>query len=198
LQIIAGLYKSRKIQAPKGEKTRPSSGRLREALFNICQNKMDGAIFLDLFAGSGAMGIEALSRGARHATFVDNSRESTRCILSNLNALGISKNGDVVYSDVFDAMRKLAKRNSLFDFIYADPPYETYLSTDQGEKAYSISVLLTLDRLIEAQHPLLAPHGSLFIEEATGIKPEEELVKHLVLKDTRNMGRSLLQEWVRK
>lgn len=159
---------------------------------------MEGAAFLDLFAGSGAMGLEALSRGAHHATFVDNSRESTRCVASNLNTLGISQSGEVIYSDVFDAMKKLAKRDSLFDLIYADPPYETYLSTDQGEKAFSIHVLTILDRLIEADSPLLAPHGSLFIEEAAGIMPEGVEFKHLVLKDTRSMGRSSLHQWVRK
>lgn len=198
MHIIAGLYKSRKIEAPKGEKTRPSSGRLREAFFNICQSRMEDALFLDLFAGSGAMGLEALSRGARHATFVDNNRESTRCIQSNLATLGITQSGEVIYSDVFDAMKKLAKKKCLFDLIYADPPYETYLHTGQGETAFSTYVLTTLDALIDAQLPLLAPQGSLFIEESAGILPEAAKFKHLLLQDTRNMGRSSLQQWVRK
>lgn len=198
MHIIAGLYKSRKIQAPKGEKTRPSSGRLREAFFNICKSEMENAAFLDLFAGSGAMGLEALSRGARHATFVDNSRESTRCIQSNLAALEAIKNGEVVYGDVFDAMKKLAKRGCLFDLIYADPPYETYLHTDRGEIAFSAYVLTLLDKLIESEHPLLAPQGSLFIEEAANILPLNMDLKHLFLKDSRNMGRSNLQHWMRK
>lgn len=198
MHIISGLYKSRKIQAPKGEKTRPSSGRLREAFFNICQNKLEGASFLDLFAGSGAMGLEALSRGAKQATFVDNSRESTRCIQANLAALDIAANSEVIYSDVFEAMRKLAKRGRLFDLIYADPPYETYLYEGQTRMAFSTYVLTILDDLMGTQYPLLAPGGALFLEDAIGTVAENRAFTHLIEKNTRNMGRSSLQQWVQK
>jgi 16S rRNA (guanine966-N2)-methyltransferase len=181
MQIISGIYKSRKILAPKGKKTRPTSGKLREALFNICQNEIEGALFLDLYAGTGAMGLEALSRGAKHATFVDNDRESIRCIHSNLSAFGIEMEADVICADVFEAMKKLSKRGCQYDLIYADPPYGI---------SYSAQVLALIEEL-----PLLNKGGRLFLEDASGSLPEKRILKHLILKDSRKMGRSVLQHW---
>lgn len=195
MHIFSGTYKSRKILTPKGEKTRPTSGRLREALFNICQEDIEGANFLDLFAGSGAMGLEALSRGAKHVTFVDNSRESIRCIRSNLETLGIERSGDVIYSDVFEAMKKLAKKGSRFDMIYADPPYGNLIEGNQGSISFSGQVLVVLEELMEKGLPLLKPGGKLFLEDALKSMPEGTILKHLICKDKRNMGRSALQQW---
>lgn len=191
MQIISGIYKSRKILAPKGEKTRPTSGRLREALFNICQDEIEGADFLDLFAGSGGMGLEALSRGAEHAVFVDNDREAIKCIRSNLTAFGIERNVEVIYSDVFDAMKKLAKKGCQYDFIYADPPYAVL---NKGI-SFSAQVLSLLEELINLNLPLLKMGGQLFLEDASGALPDTKTLKHLVLKDSRKMGRSVLQHW---
>lgn len=196
MHIFSGIYKSRKILSPKGEETRPTSGRLREALFNICQSQIEGTSFLDLFAGSGAMGLEALSRGAKEATFVDNSRESIRCIEANLSALGIEKSSRVIYSDVFEAVKKLAKQGISFDIIYADPPYA--LSTQrrlEDKMSLSVQVLTLLDEFIESKLLLLKPEGSLFLEDAYQSFPKGKVFKHLILKNERNMGRSLLQQW---
>jgi 16S rRNA (guanine966-N2)-methyltransferase len=196
MHIFSGVYKSRKIQAPKGEKTRPSSGRLREAFFNICQGKIEGASFLDLFAGSGAMGLEALSRGARQATFVDNSRESIRCIQANLFALELAKSGEVLYADVFETMRKLAKKGRGFEIIYADPPYETFVHHGTEKLSLSAHVVGVIDELIESGQSLLQPDGVLFIEDASSdsiAMPQK--IKHLSLYDSRNMGKTTLQQW---
>lgn len=195
MHIFSGLFKSRKLLAPKGDKTRPTSGRLREALFNICHSDLDGALFLDLFAGSGAMGFEALSRGAKHATFVDNSRESIRCIQSNMTALDLGTSCDVVYADVFEAMKKLAKKGKGFDVIYADPPYDVMIRDGEGKNSLSTQVLMVLDELIEMKLPLLKPEGSLFLEDAPNAIPEAKAYKNLILKDSRSMGRSALQRW---
>ena len=195
MHVFSGLYKSRKIITPKGEKTRPTSGRLRETLFNICQGRIEGAAFLDLFAGSGAMGLEALSRGADHITFVDNSRESIRCIKANLESFGITKSGDVIYSDVFEAMKKLAKSCRLFDVIYADPPYDTFIQGTHEKKTLSTHVLSVLDELMELKLPLLKTGGSVFLEDAPESLPEGKVFKHFILKDKRNMGRSAFQRW---
>lgn len=195
MHIFSGLYKSRKILSPKGQKTRPTSGRLREALFNICQLEIKEAVFLDLFSGSGAMGIEALSRGANEVVFVDNSRESIRCIQSNLAALGIVSKAQVIYSDVFDAMKKLAKCGCHFDVIYADPPYDTFISSHQGNHSLSDQVLTLLDELLELKFLLLKRGGMLFLEDALDSQSLQKSVKNLILKDKRNMGRSALQQW---
>lgn len=195
MHIFSGVYKSRKIQSPKGDKTRPSSGRIREAFFNICQGRIEGSTFLDLFAGSGAMGLEAISRGARLATFVDSSRESTRCIQSNLSSLDIEKQGEVIYSDVFEAIKKLAKKGRSFDIIYADPPYETFVSNGQQKTSLSVHVLMVLDELMDINLPLLKPTGALFLEDASETIPESLHIKHFALQDSRDMGRTNLQQW---
>lgn len=192
MQIISGQYKGRKLLAPKGQLTRPTSGRLREALFNICQAEIADASFLDLFAGSGAMGLEALSRGAKRAVFVDNSRESIRCIQANQTALKIEKSAEVIYMDVFEAMKKLAKRGVIFDVIYADPPYD---QTTVGNNSLSTQVVAVLDELIDQKFPLLKSGGILFVEDAANALPEDKTFKHLVLQDQRKMGRSALQRW---
>lgn len=197
MQIISGIYRGRKILAPKGQETRPTSSRLREALFNICRDIVEGSVFLDMFAGSGAMGFEALSRGARSAVFVDSSRESIRCIQSNARLLAVEEQVRVTYADAFDALKKLSKERVSFDIIYADPPYSTFSKGQDGEVSFSAKVLQVVDGSIAAGMPLLRRGGSLFIEEASetasGLKRE---YGHLRLKSARSMGRSTLFHWV--
>ncbi len=192
MHIFAGNYKNRKLKTPGGLKTRPTSGRLREALFNICQGDNAEARFLDLFAGSGAMGLEALSRGAKAATFVDNSRESIRCIQDNVQLLQVAGQVQVVYGDVFDVLAKLTKKGSVFDIIYADPPYDRPSRESDEQLSYSRHVL----KLIDANIALLAPGGSLFLEDTAEALPKDEVLQHLVLKSMRCMGRSALQHYV--
>ncbi|MEI8365929.1 MAG: 16S rRNA (guanine(966)-N(2))-methyltransferase RsmD [Parachlamydiaceae bacterium] len=201
MHIFSGLYKNRKISSPKGEKTRPTSGRLREALFNICQGEIENANFLDLFAGSGAMGLEALSRGAGWATFVDNSKESIRCIQTNIRALEVEKSTQVIYGDVFSTLKYFAKQgknSKVFDLIYADPPYESFIDDSLEKIAFSAQIVSLIDTLIEAGCSPLSANGSLFIEDAVKvISNEQEPYKNLTLRSTRTMGRSALQHWIR-
>jgi len=153
MRIIAGSLKNRLIVSPKGSETRPTSGKVRGALFNICQNFIGGTRFLDLFAGSGAMGIEALSRGAKMATFVDSSPFSCRCIQSNLKNLDIESQGNVLCRDVFAALKWLQSKNEQFDIVYIDPPYQEF-HVEQLLKPF--------------KEGLLAEEGVLFLEEAAG------------------------------
>lgn len=191
MHIIAGLFKNRIITTPKGLATRPTSSRLREALFNICQHSIEGARFLDLFAGSGAMGLEALSRGASSALFIDNSRESVRSIRQNLETLGIVDHAEVFLGDVFQHMKKLAEAKQVFDIIYADPPYEAVKRKGEGEQlAYSSLVIKFVD-----ETDLLSLNGSLFIEDSTATHLAQENLKTLKLKSVRRMGRSALYHY---
>lgn len=192
MHIISGIHKNRTLLSPKGLKTRPTSGRLREALFNICQTYIDDCRFLDLFAGSGAMGLEAISRGAKSATFVDNSKESIRCIQSNIGAIKEEKKTDVIYGNVYDAVAKLAKQGRHYDIIYADPPYDIKSETAEGSISYSLRVLKVIDEMLGTEASLLAPGGTLFLEDAAGALPENEPLQHLTLKSARRMGRSAL------
>ncbi len=191
MHIFSGLYKGRKIQTPKGLDTRPTSGRLRETLFNICQNDIEGAHFLDLFSGSGAMGLEALSRGAASATFVDSSRESIQCIQKNIDLLGIKNKTKILHGDVFDMLYKLSKMGFSYHIIYVDPPYETMLEDSKNEILYSTQVLKIIDKTSPS---LLKPNGLLFIEESTGVTLDPGDLQHLKLENSRKTGRSSLHK----
>jgi 16S rRNA (guanine966-N2)-methyltransferase len=117
MRIIAGSHRGHRIAAPKGRETRPTSDRVRESAFNLI-GPVDGAEVLDLFAGSGALGLEALSRGAARATFVESSREACRVIAANLDKLGLR--ATVLCQD---AARAVAQERATYDLVLCDPPY---------------------------------------------------------------------------
>ena len=121
MRIVAGRHKGRKLRAPAGAHTRPTSDKVREALFSIL-GSVEGLRVLDLYAGSGALGIEALSRGARAATFVDSARPALAAIRANLAAAG--EDGDVVSSDAIAWLRSAASHEHVFDLVFLDPPYD--------------------------------------------------------------------------
>ena len=120
IRIIAGNYRSRKIDTPPGLSTRPTTDRVREAVFSKIHHLMPNARILDLFSGSGAIGIEAISRGAREAILVDQSRDCCSLIRRNLKTLEI-KNAQILNLDYKNALFQLT--GQYFDFIYLDPPY---------------------------------------------------------------------------
>lgn len=183
MNIIGGKFKGRKLSSPKGDNTRPTSNMLRQRLFNICQQYIENALFLDLFAGSGAVAFEAISRGAANATCVDNNREAIRCIQHNIETLGIKDQTRILFGNVFIMLNKLETLSQHYDIIFADPPYH---STDGREVV----------KIIDASH-LLKPGGRLFIEEASDIEENEEPLKTLELKSTRRSGRSVLKEYLK-
>lgn len=199
MNIIGGIYKNRKIRVPGGLQTRPTSSRLRESLFNICQGYVEGAAFLDLFAGSGAMGLEALSRGATAATFVDSGKESIRCIKDNVASLGVEKAAEIMQADVFKALGVLARQKRQYQIIYADPPYDQTGHAPHGGVPYSAQVVTAIDSLLGQNIFVLDPEGDLFVEDSASALKTIENVHHLVLKSARQMGRSALHHYqVRK
>src|SRR5262245_7718699 len=107
MRVIAGKYRSRKLQAPPGTATRPTSDRLRETLFNVVAQSVPGSVWLDLLAGSGAIGIEALSRGAKKVYFVESAGAAVRAILTNLKSLGIDEGWQIVDRDALAALSQL-------------------------------------------------------------------------------------------
>jgi len=120
LRVVAGRFGGRFIEAPRGRTTRPTPERVREAWFSALGEDVLGATVLDLFAGSGAMGIEALSRGARHVHFVEADRRALETLRRNLDVLGVRDLATVVRNDVF---RWLAAQEGKWDLALADPPY---------------------------------------------------------------------------
>jgi 16S rRNA (guanine966-N2)-methyltransferase len=123
MRVIAGRFGGRRLQAPKGRVTRPTSDRVREALFSMLGN-IEGAVVLDLFAGTGALGIEAISRGARTAVFVERDTGALSALEENLAALGIEPSAtEVRRGDAFGALRTAREREETYDLAFIDPPY---------------------------------------------------------------------------
>ena len=153
MRIISGIYRGRQLKSPPSAQTRPTSDRLRETLFNVLAPRIEGVRFLDLCAGTGAVGIEALSRGAEHVTFVDKSRKMCALIEANTSALGIDKKDyDIVNADASDYLRRHAKKErEPFFIIFFDPPYSSDYSlvnliSDTGGQ------LLTDDGVLIVEH----------------------------------------------
>ena len=129
MRIIAGAYKGRNLKSPPSMQVRPTSDRLRETLFNIIAPRIEGVRFLDLCAGSGAVGIEALSRGAEHVTFVDRSRRSCQLIESNVALCRIPEEQYEIYQTTAEDFLRQEKAFA-WDIVFFDPPYkEDYLRT---------------------------------------------------------------------
>ncbi len=132
MRIIAGTYRSRVIQAPRGLSTRPTSDRLRETLFNVLAGRIQRAAVLDLYAGSGAVGIEALSRGAGFVTFVERSAPALKVLRSNLSQLGIESGFRIHAGSAAAFLRSPGPNPERYELLFLDPPYaaaEEYAST---------------------------------------------------------------------
>ena len=179
LRIIGGKFKGRLLQTPKGSSTRPTQGMLREAVFNICQNVIEGAQFLDLFAGSGAMGLEALSRGALHVTFVEQNRNAIASIYKNIEELQVPEQTTVFACNADTAIKRLQGKN-LFDIVYIDPPY------DLGAKPFA-------DALISQK--LLREQAFIFIEERSRSKKLAPNFPELTWINSRQFGEALLHQY---
>ena len=155
MRIIAGSRKGHRIAAPSGRRTRPTSDRVRENVFNLVAPWVEDADVLDLYAGSGAMGLEALSRGAARAVFVESDQAACRAIDANLDKLRLT-GAEVVCHDV---TRLLAQERRAFDVVFCDPPYDEYE---------------TLEPLLERHLPrLLAAGGVVVLETASRLREPE-------------------------
>lgn len=124
MRVISGKAKGKKLLAPRGKNTRPITDMIKEALFNILGAGIADSAFLDLFAGSGSVGIEALSRGAQKVVFADSNLEAIQTINNNLENCGLRNNSEVYRQDVFRLIEILEKKHIRFDYIYVDPPFD--------------------------------------------------------------------------
>ncbi|SHM08811.1 16S rRNA (guanine966-N2)-methyltransferase [Caldanaerovirga acetigignens] len=151
MRITGGMFRGRRIKSLPGEKTRPTSDIVRESLFNILGERILNCSFLDIFAGTGSVGIEALSRGAEKAAFIEKSGFACRVIKENLNNLGISEKGMIIKSDFLKGMRKLESINAMYDIIFLDPPYNKGYASKCLE-ILSYSKLVSPAFIIVVQH----------------------------------------------
>jgi len=124
MRVIGGEYRSRVLQAPRGEATRPTSDRLRETLFNVLGPRVEGSRFMDLYAGSGAVGIEAISRGAEFVWFAESARPAVRAIRDNLSALKIAGGFALEDRSVAKLLNSLVEKQRAAEIVFLDPPYE--------------------------------------------------------------------------
>jgi 16S rRNA (guanine(966)-N(2))-methyltransferase RsmD len=153
MRIIAGSYRSRTLAAPPGMATRPTSDRLRETLFNVLAPRIEGAVFLDLYAGSGAVGIEALSRGAARVEFVERAPAAVAVLRGNLEKLGLTV-GFRIHSRSVGGFLRLLKAGAGFDLVFLDPPYDAareYAATLGLLGGDSVGVLAS-DAVVIAEH----------------------------------------------
>jgi 16S rRNA (guanine966-N2)-methyltransferase len=172
MRIIAGSYRSRKLEAPPGLSTRPTSDRLRETLFNVLALRLPGARFLDLYAGSGAVGLEALSRGTRSATFVESAPAALRIVRRNLEQLGVRGGFEMRAETVAAFLRAAAKAGTKpnvhartnaaldaapnpeqrYEIVFLDPPYDAV-------EEYAATL-----RMLGGEHEILAPEAVVVAE----------------------------------
>lgn len=152
MRVIAGRFKSRRLKTLKGQRTRPTSDRLRETLFNVMGGSVAGAVFADCYAGSGAVGIEALSRGAEWVYFLENFRPATRVIEENLVRLGVKESYEILPLDVLAGLRQLAERTLRLDFVFLDPPYRAAKEYERTLALLGEWALLSADATVIAEH----------------------------------------------
>jgi len=147
MRVTGGIGRGQRLKVPAGDRVRPTSDKVKQALFNIISLKIEGAVFLDLFAGAGGIGIEALSRGAQRVVFVDASRRSVDVVKHNIGQIGFGDRAEVVFSK---AETFLKKASGPYDIVYLDPPYAEEIGPLLGRLAGA--GILKPDSIVIAEH----------------------------------------------
>lgn len=164
MRIISGKFRGRRLKSPRGADLRPTSDRLKETLFNILGPEISGSVFLDVFAGTGAIGLEALSRGARAAVFIESNREAAKLIRQNLELCGIASDFRILVGDVFTLLRTLARESFNADIAVLDPPYHWGPYRDLLETLFRTGIARAGSRVVIEHHrkAALPPAGDGF------------------------------------
>jgi len=176
MRIIGGDRRKKKLIAVPGLSTRPTSDRVKETLFNIIQTRVRGAFVLDLFSGTGALGLEALSRGADHCLFVDSQKQALDTCRKNISACKYDEKSTVIQWDIAKNLNCLSRYSKPMDLVFIDPPYKKGLAD------------LALAHLVQVG--AIAPDGLVIVEHAAGDPPEFGDV--LSLTETRKYGKTAL------
>ena len=184
MRVIAGKCRSLPLKSVPGNATRPTTDRIKETLFNILQSDVPGSEFLDLFAGSGGIGIEALSRGAAHAWFVENDRNAIRVIRDNLHFTKLEEDADVLQMDAADAVLRLNGR-AVFDVIFMDPPYDQGLEQQvmhafRGAACIHEDTLFVIEASLDTPFDWLEPEGYTLVKEK-----RYKTNKHIFVKSSK-------------
>jgi 16S rRNA (guanine966-N2)-methyltransferase len=152
MRIIAGTYRGLRLKTLKGGNLRPTSDQLRETLFDVLGPRVEGSTFLDAYAGTGAVGLEALSRGARDVVFIEHHRPAVELIRRNLETLGIASGYRLIARDTMTGLERLATENERFNIVFLDPPYEEIRAYHHVLRQLGRSPILLLDSMVVAEH----------------------------------------------
>lgn len=177
MRIIGGQSRGRMIHLPAGCHIRPTADRIKESLFNIFRS-VHMAYFLDLYAGCGNVGLEALSRGAAGAVFIEREPRLANAIRENLRLLAYEKQGEVITATVDQGLKRLTKRGARFDIVFADPPYDA-------------NALPRLLGFLETGE-LLAESGVIVLQHSAREDPQSVPMQHLMISDQRRYGETTL------
>ena len=185
MRVIAGTARSMPLRSIEGLETRPTQDRIKETLFNVIQADVPGAKFLDLFAGSGAIGIEALSRGAASAVFVENSKAAAACIKQNLAFTKLADNATVMECDALTAINRLAGKG-VFDVIHMDPPYnhvyeKQVLAVLKNSDILDEYTLIVIEASLETDFSYLESLGYMLVKQKN-----YKNNKHIFVNSDRN------------
>jgi 16S rRNA (guanine(966)-N(2))-methyltransferase RsmD len=162
MRVIAGKYRSRPLQSAQGMEIRPTSDRLRETLFNVVAAGIEDSVWLDVFAGTGAVGIEALSRGARMVYVVESAKEAAEVIRANLQSLGIEEGFQIIEREADTALRLLDSQAIACDFCFLDPPYKHEELYEEVLGFLSQSQMLRRESVVIAEHDKHYDPGASF------------------------------------
>jgi len=177
MRVVSGSCKGRALKAVPGMNTRPTTDKVKEAIFNMIGPYFEGGQVLDLFAGSGGLGIEALSRGMDHCIFIDRDHKAIQTIYSNLKICHLEKQAEVFRTDAERALRAIVKRQLTFDLILLDPPY----------KKQKLSTLITFIY----EHHLLNQEGVIICEHSSDVNLPEQ-IGSLIVKKSEQYGHSVI------
>lgn len=184
MRIIAGEFGGRRLKVPKGNRTRPTPDRVREALFSVLGDQVDGARVVELFAGTGSLGLEALSRGASEAVFCETGRDALHCLTENIQTLGVSERCTIHRRSAFELPRLIAEHTT-FDLVFCDPPYR--LTEDAGGRGKLAQLLGSLP---------VAGSGCVLYEHRAG-SLGSFTPQGLILEDVRRWGSTGIARFTR-
>jgi 16S rRNA (guanine(966)-N(2))-methyltransferase RsmD len=151
LHVLTGSHKGRKLKVPKGQKVRPTTSRVKKSIFDRLGD-ISGLRILDIFAGSGGLGIESLSRGASHVTFIEKDPAVFKILLQNITDCGFRDKADLICAGYEQALRSLSRGGEIFDIIFIDPPYQLYEVLKVGDFIESAAPVLSGDGLMVIEH----------------------------------------------
>lgn len=177
MRITSGEFKNKRIKSRKGYETRPTLERIKEAIFSIINDRIEGASFLDLYAGTGNMSFEAISRGAKKSIMIEDNKEALRVIIENSNNIGVADRCRAYKNDVNRAIEILENKNEKFDIIFMDAPYKEELTTKTIEKISTTNILNT---------------GGIIIAEHSVFEKLDNIIGNFVKYDERNYNKKIV------